>query len=141
MATATGVPPNFRRSRVIDASIAAAMVFGDSAAELGTLDFRERFFVAPSVIRYEFTHICVKKHRRGLIDSERMLKAWNEFESLGISTESVSFPEATAAAIRYRVSGYDAAYLWMAISQRIELLTLDRELNKAWRLAAKESTP
>ncbi len=141
MAATISASPNSRRCRVIDASIAAAMVFGDSAAELETLDFRERYFVAPTVIRFEFMHICVKKHRRGLIDSERMLAAWNEFESLGISTESVSFPEATAVAIRYRVSGYDAAYLWMAISQRIELLTLDRELNKAWLLAAKESAP
>ena len=137
--TATGAP-EYRKSRVVDASVAAAVVFGDVATELNALDFDNRAFVAPSIIRYEFLHICTKKQRAGAISAEGAIEAWRLFESLEISTEYVSFPETLAAAIRYRLSGYDAAYLWLAISQQLALVTLDQQLEKAWRKAVNELT-
>ena len=126
------------RRRVIDTSVAAAIIFGDAAKDLQEVEIDRRDFVAPSIIRYEFLNVCVKKHRSGLIDAERALDAWREFEELGIATEYVSFPESLALALRYRLSGYDATYLWFAVSQSLELVTLDEQLDKAWRKAVKE---
>ena len=129
------------RRRVIDTSVAAAIIFGDAAKDLQEVEIDRRDFVAPSIIRYEFLNVCVKKHRSGLIDAERALDAWREFEELGIATEYVSFPESLALALRYRLSGYDATYLWFAVSQSLELVTLDEQLDKAWRKAVKELQP
>ena len=126
--------------RVVDASFIAAIVFGDSALEVAELDWDAPLLVAPSIIRYEFMNVCVKKQRTGRIDAERALVACQQFESLSIATEYVSFPETLATAIRYRLSGYDAAYLWMALEYAAPLLTLDQQLHKAWQLAMKEVT-
>ena len=131
--------PRVRNSPwVIDTSVVAAMIFEDNAADLLTLPPEARRFVAPSIIRYEFLSVCAKKERAGLIDADRALDAWREFEELEIATEYASFPESLAMALRYRLSGYDATYLWFAVSQGLELLTLDKQLAKAWRRAAKE---
>lgn len=40
----------------------------------------------------------------------------------------------TALALLTGLSGYDAAYLWLAHSQHVELVTLDRELARVDRL-------
>ena len=127
-----------RDQRVVDTSFIGAIVFGDLALETVDLDWDSRSFIAPSIIRYEFINVCAKKQRAGSIDAGRALDALRVFDSLSITTEYVSFPETLATAMRYRLSGYDAAYLWMALSHGLPLLTLDAQLHKAWQLALKE---
>ncbi len=129
------------RTCVIDTSVVAAMIFEDNVQDLLGLPLGARIFVAPSIIRYEFLNVCVEKQRTGLIDVDRALDAWREFEELEIATEYASFPESLAMALRYRLSGYDAAYLWFAVSQGLELLTLDEQLAKAWHKAIVELKP
>jgi predicted nucleic acid-binding protein len=136
MGTGYEPQPSMRR-RVIDTSVVAAIVFDDASGDLQRLSLESRDFVAPSIIRYEFLNVCIKKHRLGKIDGARALDAWREFEEMEISTEYVSFPETLAIATRYRLSGYDAAYLWFAMSQNLELVTLDEQLAKAWRKAVE----
>lgn len=52
-----------------------------------------------------------------------------------VSLRRMDTPSAEVArlALQTGLSGYDASYLWLAITQDAELITLDRELARADR--------
>jgi predicted nucleic acid-binding protein len=56
-------------------------------------------------------------------------------QSLGVRIQqhTVDPGETLALAERYRLSVYDASYLWLARSMNVELVTLDDKLKRAAR--------
>lgn len=70
----------------------------------------------------------VRQKRLALEGAQDILSA---FEDLSISTKPVSLPQTLAIARRFERSAYGAAYLALAESQQMQLITADRRLYKA----------
>ncbi len=123
---------------VIDASTLAAVVFGEAEAAAINLDLAPEQLVSTTLLPHEFANVCVKKHLRAGLTLEMLLAHLRRYDAFGIRIEPVSTPEVVAVAIRYGISSYDAAYLWLALVKELPLLTLDKKLGNAYQRALKE---
>ena len=82
--------------------------------------------------------------RRGRFDAGRLEESLNALAELAISREPSAFVSAVAAVLlasRHDLTVYDAAYLELALRQRLPLATLDRELAAAARREGVEVLP
>jgi predicted nucleic acid-binding protein len=77
--------------------------------------------------------------RRGRIGKDKAVRFFGDLLALPISidatTHETTFGQVFALAEKYRLTVYDAAYLELAIRERIALATLDNELQNAARSA------
>ena len=73
--------------------------------------------------------MAVKKHRRGGVDIARDGLAL--FAEMDFALFSVPTTEVFELALRYQLSAYDAAYLWLASDLKAPLATFDEKLATA----------
>jgi len=119
---------------VLDASTAICWAMQDEsdpraeAAKARALTDRP---LVPGIWWYEVRNILVQNERRGRIstaESERFL------QTIGSLTRIV-FPQGIQGTLRlarkHKLSIYDAAYLELAVAQKLVLATLDDDLAKA----------
>lgn len=116
---------------VVDASLLAASVFGE--AERDTAEARLRGFSlhAPGLIDYELANVAVTKLRRNELTLETAVLALAEFSTMALARHVPAPEEVAALADRYRLTAYDAAYLWLAGALTAPLATFDRQLANA----------
>lgn len=115
---------------VVDASLICAYLFEEpEAPEAGRLMTGKRL-CAPRLLDQEVLNVCVIKARRGLAP-ESARRALADFLDQPIDFADPVLDEQLALALRYGLSGYDAAYLWLAAELRAPLLTFDRKLGAA----------
>ncbi len=105
----------------------------DARAEVAAARVATERAIVPGFWWYEIRNILLLNERRGRItgaESEKVLR------SVG-SLPEVSFPQDSGEVIqlarKHRLSVYDAAYLALAKSEKLELATLDNDLAKAAR--------
>jgi predicted nucleic acid-binding protein len=55
----------------------------------------------------------------------------DDFAQMDIHLHPVTISEQVRLANKYQLSGYDAAYLWLAAHLKVPLLTFDRQLAAA----------
>jgi len=131
-------------SVVIDASIASAWCFPDEQTDYTKAVFQAVSSsavdsVAPRLWAYEIRNSVLMGLRRGRIskaDSEQFLVSLNEL-NVRLS-EPASYDEVFALAQEHGLTVYDAAYLNLAIQERIPLASLDRQLVRAAEAAGVE---
>ncbi len=119
---------------VLDASALAALAFGESQAPALAARLANRRLLAPQLLVYELASVCVKKLRTDPTQRAALLAAFEDALALPVelcSVDAAALPELAEAR---RLSTYDAAYLWLAVTRQAELVTLDT------RLAAAAST-
>jgi predicted nucleic acid-binding protein len=119
---------------VLDASTAICWAMqdeSDESAETAKARALHDRPVAPGIWWYEVRNILLLNERRGRIaaaESERYL------QSIG-SLVLVVFPQESEGTFRlarkHKLSIYDAAYLELAVAQKLALATLDGDLAKA----------
>ncbi|MBX5242009.1 type II toxin-antitoxin system VapC family toxin [Rhizobium sp. NLR22b] len=117
---------------VVDASIAGAWLLPDednTLAEQAMLRMADEDAVAPDLLRHEIRGILLSAERRGRISDDLVHSALSRLRALplklvgpGDDTEVVRLSR------KYRLSAYDAAYLALALLERLPLATLDRRL-------------
>lgn len=113
---------------VVDASAIAAVIYDEPDGATVRSHLRDDTLLAPQLIDYELVNVGLVKIRRGL-GSEVLIRAMlSKLRFLQIKREAVSTDEVIALALRTGLSGYAASYLWLAITQDLELVTLDRRL-------------
>lgn len=122
---------------VVDASIAGAWLLPDediTLAEQAMMRMADEDAVAPDLLRHEIRSILLSAERRGRISDDFVHSALSRFRGLplklvgpGDDTEVVRLSR------KYRLSAYDAAYLALALLERLPLATLDRRLAEAAR--------
>ncbi|MBB4571540.1 type II toxin-antitoxin system VapC family toxin [Rhizobium leucaenae] len=122
---------------VVDASIAGAWLLPDednTLAEQAMTRMADEDAVAPDLLRHEIRSILLSAERRGRISDDLVHSALSRFRVLplklvgpGDDTEVVRLSR------KYRLSAYDAAYLALALLERLPLATLDRRLAEAAR--------
>ena len=119
--------------KVADASVVAALVFRESrrveAAEiLGGDDLH-----APSLLAYELTNVAGKKHELYPDQAEAAIEGLDLGLSMVTHWVDVDYQSVLRIALETGISAYDAAYLWVARSSGLQLVTFDAELQRAIR--------
>ncbi len=117
--------------KIVDASAVAAIMFDEPEADDVTRRLRGAIMVAPALLQFELVNACVTKLRRYPDQRDKILQAFTIQGGLTIETAEVDRAATLVLAERYRLTGYDASYLWLAQQLSAELVTLDRPLGRA----------
>jgi predicted nucleic acid-binding protein len=115
---------------VVDASAVGAMLFEEPEASTIRAHIRGETVLAPQLIDYELANICWRRVRRQPETQLETLAMLAAVASVSMTRVVVPPAEAATLAIRTGLSAYDAAYLWLAMAQDAELVTLDRRLSR-----------
>lgn len=121
---------------VLDASVALSWQFGDefdASSREAQLEVKERGAVVPSLWHWEVISSLLSAEHRGRIAFGDPEWALDRLAAMPILTESTEAPlpnRALALARSHKLSGYDAAYLDLAIRRNTTLATRDRALAK-----------
>ncbi len=117
-----------RPPMVMDCSALAGIVFQEPWRDEALQRISGRTLHAPSLLDYEITSVAIKKLRRGEAHAADGLE-----QALGMDIElhDADLQEVCKLAIRYQLSAYDAAYLWLAAELKAPLATFDEKLATA----------
>lgn len=120
---------------VVDASIAGAWLLPDeenSAADQAMTRMADEDAVAPDLLRLEIRSILLSAEKRERISADFVHSALARFRGLPVQFAGPGDDtEVVRLSRKYRLSAYDAAYLALAILERLPLATLDRRLTDA----------
>ncbi len=131
---------------VLDNSVTMRWCFENTATPyaervLEHLLMSERAYV-PVLWLYEVVSVLAKAQRTASITAHKGRGFLEDIKSLDIAVdvESVGYVlgEVHVLAVEHRLSGYDAAYLELAIRKGLPLATLDEELQRAARMVGVE---
>ena len=114
---------------VVDCSVIAAAVFGESNRDVALQRLEGYALHAPWLIDVEFSQVALKKSRT---DGPQIADAGViHFAEVVIRRYSVDPASVITLARHYDLSAYDAAYLLVASELRAPLATFDQQLAKA----------
>ena len=117
--------------KVVDASALGALLFGEPDADLVSARLSGATLVGPTLLEYEIASICVKKTLNNAERGAVFLDALAIMGEMGIEFVAVDQFGVVPLAVQYRLSSYDASYLWLTQHLDAELVTLDRRLERA----------
>ncbi len=119
---------------VVDACAVAAVLFGEPGADEVVEQIEGKQLAAPTLLWYELASVCLKKIAAYPELSKKLLEAFSLLECMNITAVSIDHLESVQLAGEYRLTTYDASYLWLASYLRAEVVTLDQRLQRAARL-------
>lgn len=123
-----------RRPRLVaDATVVAAVVFGEDEQAEAVALLRGRALTAPHLIDFEMTSVALKKLQRERLPQAAVLESLQAYAALPIERHSIDPPAVLSLAQRYKLTAYDAAYLWLAERLETPLATFDAMLARAAR--------
>ena len=111
---------------VVDPSAIAAVIFGEEDRVSVAQRLAGQVLLAPSLIVFELVNIAIKKCKLGLLSPEQAIACFAEFAMFGIELQDVDMALCLRAALRHKLTAYDASYLCVARSAGAELVTLGR---------------
>ena len=118
-------------TKVVDASAVIAVLLDEPNAEKVTPLMDGHELQAPLLIVFEILSTCSVKalsfpEKRAIFE-----EALRKFVRLGIGLHEIDPEEVFDLALHHKLTGYDASYLWLAEKLEAELVTLDRQLERA----------
>ena len=124
---------------VIDASIVAAWALQDeesSHAAEALERLRGEPALAPALLFFEVRNVLLVNERRGRLTEVQSAQFLRALARLPIRIDrSPDEAQLMTLARRHRLTVYDAAYLELALRERLPLVTLDARLEAAMRAA------
>jgi predicted nucleic acid-binding protein len=117
--------------KVIDASSLIAIMFDEPEADRIASKLEGAALVAPTLLGFEIVNACLTKLRRHPDRRVGILRAFVLQGGLAIDTAEVDHAGVLGLAEQFRLTGYDASYLWLAQHLNAELVTLDQALSRA----------
>jgi len=117
--------------KVVDASALAALTFNEPGGRDVEIRLQGATLYAPPLIDIEMASVCLKKIRERRYPKDVIFQWYLGYPNMGITTIEIISAEAITLAERFKLSFYDASYLWLAHHLDAELVTLDGELEKA----------
>jgi predicted nucleic acid-binding protein len=121
---------------VVDASVLAAVAFGETRADEGAALLRGSRLVAPGLLWYEMSEVARVKCVARPGEAQAILEQLRIAQSLSIILQSPDWATLPQLALDSGLTAYDAAYLSLAQSLRAPLATFDRRLGDAARRRA-----
>jgi len=118
-------------AKVIDASAFAAITFQEPEEREVAARLSGHKIHAPTLLRYELANVCIKKIRKHAGQRDLILDLYSKSLDTLLEEHDVEHQGTIDFAERFKLSAYDASYLWLAHSMNIELVTLDARLEKA----------
>ncbi len=115
-----------RTPLVLDCSILASALFAEANRDVASETIAGHDLYAPALLDFEIASVALKKWRLGLHDIVE--QAMTEFDKLFIERCYVDPRQQLRVALDYNLSGYDAAYLCVAMELRAPLATFDARL-------------
>lgn len=115
---------------VVDCSVMAALIFDEAESADAAAMLLGRSLHAPTLLPYEIASVAAKKQRGGA-NAHWLQSALQAFNEQLIDLHPVPPDAAAALAQRFKLSAYDAAYLWLAATLAAPLATLDKALHRA----------
>jgi predicted nucleic acid-binding protein len=119
--------------KIVDASAAAALLFGEPDAEAVAARLEDAELRAPALLPFEVASVAWKKIRMHPRSRAAILAAFDLLPRLRIAPAVCDHPAVLRLADDRGITVYDAAYLWLARELDAELVTLDRTLAEAAR--------
>ena len=116
---------------VVDASAVAALIFGEPEAEVVSARLEGFDLAAPALLPFEVANVAVVKVRRRSIPARAAAAALELFGRLPLDLYEADATSIAKIAEGTGLTAYDAAYLLLAGSLGVELVTLDRRLARA----------
>ncbi len=120
---------------VVDASVLAAVAFGEARADEGAVLLRGSRLVAPGLLWYEMSEVARAKCVARPGEAQAILEQLDMARRLPIILQSPIWPTLPQIALDTGLTAYDAAYLSLAQSLRAPLATFDRRLGEVARQA------
>jgi predicted nucleic acid-binding protein len=116
---------------VADASVLAALLFGEPRASEAVRLLRDADLYEPALLPFELASIARKKARGHPEKREAILRALQIGLSLAVTWVDVDHLAVVELALATGLTTYDAAYLEVAQKLRIALVTFDEALRQA----------
>jgi predicted nucleic acid-binding protein len=114
--------------KVVDASVLAALVFGEPEAERAASLIVDALLFAPTLLRFEVTNTAWKKTRRQPEKTDLIAAGLRLALELDIHYVDVDHESVLELAIERGITAYDASYLWLSRALKAPLVTLDARL-------------
>lgn len=118
---------------VVDASVLAAVAFGEVRADEGAALLRSSRLVAPGLLWYEMSEVARVKCVARPGEARAILEQLETARRLSIVLRSPDWATLAQLALDTELTAYDAAYLSLAQSLRAPLATFDRRLGDVAR--------
>jgi predicted nucleic acid-binding protein len=122
-----------RSPLVIDCSVVAAMLFDEPHRDEAQRMLAGHELYAPHLLDHEMISVANRKAREGRLDDARI--AVMDYAAMVIARCQVDVHAQWALALRYELTGYDAAYLQLALDLQAPLATFDQRLGAAAKRA------
>lgn len=118
---------------MVDASVLAAAVFGESRADQAASLLRDRSLIAPGLLWYEMSEVARVKCRLRPSESEMILEQLREARRFPIVLHVPDWDSMAQLAFESGLTAYDASYLQLAKSLGAVLVTFDGLLHETAR--------
>ncbi len=115
--------------KVVDASVVAAIAFGEPDAERAAKLIDNADLVAPHLLRFEVTNIAWKKIRRHVKQADLIAAGLRLALELDVDYVEVDHEAVLDLAVEKGVTAYDASYLWLSRTLKAPLVTFDERLS------------
>ncbi len=122
---------NAMAAKVVDASAVIAIIFAEPAAERIAPQISGHALFAPALLGFEIVNACTTRLRRYPDLRDEIFAALALRDEMVIAPAEVAHAGVLVLAERFRLTGYDASYLWLAERLDAELVTLDGPLARA----------
>lgn len=126
-----GAALRVRRPVVVDAGVLSAVLFDEAEGPAALRQIAGMTLHAPQLIDYEIASAALAKARAGLGDIAA--QGLSDYKVLALERVWVEPVAQAALAMSYRITSYDAAYLWLAAALQAPLVTFDAKLARAAR--------
>lgn len=128
-------PPAYlpRPPLVVDCSVLSALLFEEPARDEALRTLSGKTLHAPSLLDHELVSVALKKRKAGWpAESIDLALADYAVHCIELHRTADVVGQYTLA-VQYKLSAYDAAYLWLAAELRAPLVTFDEKLAAAAR--------
>ena len=118
-------------SAVVDASVAAAIAFGEPNAELALELVSDVNLFAPTLLHYELCNVARKKAARSPGQLSSITQGLIGALDMDVEPITPSHAETLRLALETGLSTYDASYLFVSLMLDAPLVTFDNRLQQA----------
>ena len=121
-----------RPPMVVDCSAICGILFDEPWRADAIARIAGKTLYAPYLLNHELISVTLKKHRQQW-SRESITSALEDYVQYQIELRETDINAQFDLALRYKLSAYDAAYLWLAAELKAPLATFDEKLAAAAR--------